>query len=474
MDNIVIIIAFCVYLVGMLYIGWWGMKKSKGAEGYYVANRACGTWLSVGTFTGSFISAVAVLGYVGNGYAKGYMSLINVLGCVASFYLIYFCFLKPIKKRFDNLCTIPELFEAMYGSKAMSTFTSVVTIALFVATLVSQIKGGSLICSTILGFDYRTSLYIITAVFVLYTVMGGMYSVVYTDLIQTGILVIGVLVAAPFALKLVGGISAMQETIAIVNPIALDPIGTVGGWWGMISTFISFGFGIAATQYYLLRIYSAKNMKTARRMVSISCAIWTVVGIVLVILGICARIVLPDISTADNAIIELAYHMPLAVRVMLLIGIACAIMSTTDTILLAAGTYMGRDLYRMVRKNVTEEQTLKTTKICVVLLGILAGILAINPPDMIIKLTTFTTGVTASGFFAPLVLGFFWKKTTREGAMAGMFGGVILAVIYQLVNTSPIPVAGFGVVLSFALTIIISLTGPKAHPVYLPPEKNED
>ena len=183
---------------------------------------------------------------------------------------------------------------------------------------------------------------------------------------------------------------------------------------------------------------------------------------------------LPDISTADNAIIELAYHMPLAVRVMLLIGIACAIMSTTDTILLAAGTYMGRDLYRMVRKNVTEEQTLKTTKICVVLLGILAGILAINPPDMIIKLTTFTTGVTASGFFAPLVLGFFWKKTTREGAMAGMFGGVILAVIYQLVNTSPIPVAGFGVVLSFALTIIISLAGPKAHPVYLPPEKNED
>lgn len=474
MGNTVIIIAFCIYLLGMLYIGWWGMKKGQGAEGYYVANRACGTWLSVGTFTGSFISAVAVLGYVGNGYAKGYMTLINVLGCVASFYLIYFCFLKPIKKRFDNLCTIPELFEEMYGSKAMSAFTSVVTIALFVATLVSQIKGGSLICSTILGFDYQTSLYIITIVFVLYTVMGGMYSVVYTDLIQTGILVLGVLIAAPFALNLVGGFSAMNETIAVVNPIAMDPIGTVGGWWGMISTFISFGFGIAATQYYLLRIYSAKNMKTARRMVSVSCAVWTVVGIVLVILGICAKIVVPEVATADNAIIELAYHLPLAVRTMLLIGIACAIMSTTDTILLAAGTYMGRDLYRMVSKDVPEEKTLKTTKVCVVLLGILAGVLALNPPDMIIKLTTFTTGVTASGFFAPLVLGFYWKKTTREGAIAGMFGGVALAVVYQLVNTSPIPVAGFGVALSFALTVVISLVGPKSHPVHLPAEKAEE
>lgn len=472
-SNTIIIIAFVIYLAAMLYIGWWGMKKSKGADGYYVANRQCGKWLSVGTFTGSFISAVAVLGYVGNGYAKGYMTLINVLGCVASFYLIYFCFLKPIKSRYDNLCTIPELFESMYGSKLMSAFTSVVTVGLFVATLVSQIKGGSLICSSILGFDYQTSLYIITSVFILYTVMGGMYSVVYTDLIQTGILVLGIVIAAPFAVKMVGGLGAMQETIAVVNPIALDPIGTVGGWWGMISTFISFGFGIAATQYYLLRIYSAKDMKTARSMVSISCALWTVIGIILVILGICAKILIPELDTADNAIIQLAYHLPIFVRVLLLIGIACAIMSTTDTILLAAGTYLGRDLYRMVRKDLTEEQSLKSTKICVVLLGILAGVLALNPPAMIIKLTTFTTGVTASGFFAPLVMGFFWKKTTREGAMSGMIGGVFLAVVYQLVNTSAIPVAGFGVVVSFALTIGVSLLGPKDHPVYIPAEKKD-
>lgn len=470
MENAVIIIVFIIYLFTMLAIGWWGMRKSKGAEGYFVANRKCGTWLSIGTFTGSFISAVAVLGYTGNGFTKGYMTMINVLGCVLSFYLIYFFFLKPIKKRFDNLCTIPELFERMYGSKVMSVVTAIVTVALFVATLVAQIKGGSLICSSILGFDYNTSLLIISAVFILYTVMGGMISVVYTDMIQTVILVIGVVIATPFALKLVGGVSAMNETIATLNPIAMDPIGTAGGYWGMISTFISFGFGIAATQYYLLRIYSAKNLKTARRMVSGSCAIWTVVGVLLVLLGICARIVVPD-AVADGSLIELSKYLPLAVRILLLVGIACAIMSTTDTILLAAGTYLGRDLYRLVRPKLTDEQSVKSTKISIVIIGVVAGILALNPPALIIQLTTFTTGVTASGFFAPLVLGFFWRKTTREGAFTGMIGGILIAVLWQLFVKSPIPVAGAGVALSFALTILVSLFGPKSHIVSLPPMK---
>ena len=82
---------------------------------------------------------------------------------------------------------------------------------------------------------------------------------------------------------------------------------------------------------------------------------WTVIGVALVILGLCARILLPDLAASDDAIIQLAYQLPVAVRTLLLIGMACAIMSTTDTVLLAAGTYVGRDLYRMVRKNVPEE-----------------------------------------------------------------------------------------------------------------------
>jgi len=470
-SNTFIIIVFAIYLLTMLYIGWWGGKKSKGAEGYYVSNRNCGKILSVGTFTGSFISAVALIGYVGNGYAKGYMTMINVLGCVFSFYLIYFLFLKPIKGRFDNLCTIPELFENMYGSKFMSGAAAVITIALFVCTLVSQIKGGSLVCSTILGFDYNTSLYIITTVFVLYTVMGGMFSVVYTDVIQTVILVLGVVVAFPFAVKLVGGFAEMQATIAVVNPIAMDPVGTAGGFWGVVSTFISFGFGIAATQYYLIRIYSAKDMKTARFMVSASCALYTIVGIIIVILGVCARILIPDLATADDAILALAELLPSAVRVLLLLGIACAIMSTTDTILLASATYLGRDVCRLIKKDLTEEQGLRNTRICVVVIGVIAGAFALNPPEFIMQLTVFTTGVTASCFFAPLVLGFYWKKITKEGAIAGMAAGTILAVLWQLYNTTPIPAAGAGVLCSTVVAVAVSLLGPKKNLVRLPEMK---
>lgn len=472
-SNMVIICAFVVYLAVMLYIGWWGMKKSQGAEGYYVANRQCGKWLSVGTFTGSFISAVAVIGYTGNGYAKGYMTLVNVLGCIFSFYLIYFLFLKPIKTRFDHLCTIPELFESIFGSKAMMAISSVVTVLLNIALLVSQIKGGSLICASILGLDYEKSLLIIVTVFVLYTVMGGMYSVVYTDLIQTGLLVLGIVIAVPFAVSMVGGLDSMQTTIAQIAPSHMDPITVAGGPWGVISTFLSFALGIAATQYYLIRIYSAKDIKTARFMVSASCAAWTVIGVALVILGLCAKILLPDLAASDDAIIQLAYQLPIAVRTLLLIGLACAIMSTTDTVLLAAGTYVGRDLYRMVRKNVPEEQTLKITKISVVVIGVISGVFALNPPDLIMTLTAFTTSVTAATFFGPMVLGFYWKRATREGAMAGMIGGGVAAVVWTVYNTTPIPAAAAAVAISFALMILVSLFGPQSHPARMPAAKKE-
>jgi SSS family transporter len=475
MANSFIIITFIFYLVLMIFIGYIGMKKSSDAEGYYVANRKCGKWLSVGTFTGSFISAVAVIGYTGNGYAKGYMTLVNVLGCVFSFYCIYFLFAKMIKTRFDNLCTIPELFENMYGSKAMLIITSVVTVCLNIALLVNQIKGGSLICSNILGLDYSTALIIISSVFIIYTIMGGMYSVVYTDLIQTGILVFGILLAFPFVISKVGGLGAMQTAIAQINPSAMDPIGVAGGPLGIISTIISFSLGIAASQYYLIRIYSAKDLKTAKFMIAASCAIWTVIGIVLVILGVAAKVLLPELATADSAIIELASLLPLPIKTMLLIGLACAIMSTTDTVLLVAGTYLGRDLYRaLINKNATELQTLKTTKISICIVGVVSAIFALNPPELIISLTTFTTGVSASTFFAPMLLGFFWKRTTKEGALSGTVLGGVSAVFWQVFKPIDIPAAFAAVTISFIAVYIVSIIGPQNNRVKLPEPLSEN
>lgn len=471
MDRVFIISAFVVYLVAMLYIGWWGMKKSKGAEGYYVANRKCGKWLSVGTFTGSFISAVAVIGYTGNGYAKGYMTLVNVLGCVLSFYCIYFLFTKVIKTRFDNMCTIPELFQHLYGSKAMLVITAVVTVCLNIALLVNQVKGGSLICANILGVDYTTALVIIAAVFIIYTVMGGMYSVVYTDLIQTVIIIVGVLIALPFTLKMVGGFGTMQTSIAQISPSALDPIGVAGGPVGVFSTLLSFSLGIAASQYYLIRIYSAKNLGTAKFMIAASCSIWTVLGVVLVIMGVATRVLIPDLASSDSAILMLADRLPLVVRTLLLIGLACAIMSTTDTVLLVAGTYLGRDLYRAINPKVSDDNTLKMTRICVCLVGIVSAVLALNPPALILSLTTFTTSVSAGTFFAPMLLGFFWKRMTKEAALTSTILGGITAVLWQLFSPIKIPAAFPAVTVSFIAAIVVSLWGPQNNRAKLPEPK---
>ncbi|HHV08300.1 MAG TPA: sodium:solute symporter family protein [Firmicutes bacterium] len=471
MGSKVTIMAFIIYLGLMLYIGYWGMKKSSGAEGYYVANRQCGKWLSVGTFAGSFISAVAVIGYTGSGYATGYVTLVNVLGCVLSFYCIYFLFCKTIKNRFDNLCTIPEIFQYMYDSKAMLVISAFITVCLNIALLVSQIKGGSLICTSILGVSYETALILISGVFILYTVMGGMYSVVYTDLIQTGILVFGILLAFPFVISKVGGFSAMQTAIAQVNPTAFDPIGVAGGPLGVFSTILSFSLGIAASQYYLIRIYSAKDLSTAKFMVAASCAIWTVVGIILVFLGVASRVLMPDLATADSAIIELAGQLPPVIQTMLLIGLACAIMSTTDTILLVAGTYVGRDLYKaLINPNASDDQTVSMTRKAVCVVGIIAAVLALNPPELIISLTTFTTSVSAATFFAPMLLGFFWKKTTTEGALVGTILGGVSAVLWQLFSPIKIPAAFASVGISFIAVFLVSILGPKDNQVRLPVE----
>lgn len=458
--NIPVVIVFIVYIAVMIGIGFFGMKKNESARTFYLADGKLGKGLSTGTFLGTYISAVAVLGYVGYAYAKGFSVLYNSFGCVMSFYVFYFLFSRVIKNKFNKMTTIPDIFEYIFDSKALRATSALVTVILYIALLAIQIQGGSLIVSSVLGIKYATALILITIVFIVYTVMGGMVSVVYTDLIQSLILTAGIILSVFLALGKVGGLNSMIAQIGSINPPALDTLGT--SYFAIASTITAFGLGIATSQYYLVRVYSAKNLSTAKFMIAMTQIIWMVIGTCTAILGICTKILVPNLTNTNYAYIELAKSFHPVFQSIILISIVSAIMSTTDSVLLVAGTYLGRDIFqKCLKPTMTDSDTIKLTRYSMIGCGVISGLCALNPPEFIISLSTLVVSFTASCFFAPMVCGFFWKRTTKYGAMAGIIAGGIAGLIWQFSPTLTTAPVIPGVVISFVVIFIVSLAYPK-------------
>ncbi len=433
--HIIDLIIFSGYMIVMLGVGYFFLKKNKNADDYYVGGRTMGSFhvgLSVVATDvgGGFSIGLGGLGFL-MGIAGSWMLFTGLIGAWLTAVILIPKVSKLSKE--INLFTFPQIFGHFYNGK-VAFLAGIISAIGYIGFTSSQILAGAKLASaSFVGLDMKIALIIMGAIAVIYTVMGGLKAVIYTDTIQWIILMAGLIfIGIPLCYISVGGMDVIKDTL---GPEFFS-FGNVS-WqqlvnWGV--TIIPIWF-VGMTLYQ--RIYSTKSKKDAQRAWFIAGIFeWPLMAFMGVILGLFSRVAVDNgmftsIGYATAAGLDAEMGLPLLLRTVLPVGLMglmmsayfSAIMSTADSCLMAASGNVLTDILDKIKPiKRSDKGVLRLSQILTLIIGILALILALNMQN-VLQLMLYSYAFMVSGLFIPLIGAFFWKKSHPIAAFWAMLIG---------------------------------------------------
>ncbi|MDD3135585.1 MAG: sodium/solute symporter [Methanoregula sp.] len=469
-----------IYCIAMIAIGVWASKKIQNMSDYVVAGRSLDFWVFTLLMIGSVCSGMSLLGVSGLGYKFAWPTIWEQLAVPLSiaFCIIFFGVKMHTVAKKSGYMTVQDYlahrFESQKSLRGMSAAAGIVVSMIYLA---GQYTAISIVLMWLFGFPHWLALIIGAAIVTAYTVIGGLYAVAWTTLVQGLILIIGVLIMAPIVIMAAGGFTNINEVMAAVNPSNVDPWVTGASAVFTPDYIISFALlltiGLACAPHVINNILCAKDVKYFKWAPLIAFVLYAVVmfllkfagfaGIVLVNNG---TLVLPNVPNASDFIF--VYGVQSALPSMLLWGIfavivLAAVMSTTDRLMLTIGTYFSWDIYKKILKpGAPDKQVLLVSQISVFVAAVVTLILAISPPDMLVWLIWAGIGIMFATFAVPLLAGLYWRRATREGALVSMALGLIASLVFGGISyfklaKLPMHFSFYAFVIAVVAMIVISL-----------------
>ncbi|QFT87711.1 Sodium/proline symporter [Bacillus sp. THAF10] len=433
--SIVVIGIVIVYLGVMVYIGYVSSKKIENNDDFLVAGRKMGPWLLAGSLAATEVGGGSTLGVVSKAYGDwGFSAFWYVTTMAVAFIIL--AFIAPLLRR-SLVKTVPEYFTKRYGKKN-GLLTSIIMLLPMVGLTAVQIIASATILSVMTGWEYTISVIVITGVVAAYSVMGGMYSVVYTDVVQWAFILIGMALIIPFALNAGGGFTELTANVPTEKWSMFDGAG-FGTILALIVMYIaSFTVGQEAVQRY----YAAKDEKAAKKASIITSIVYALFAFIPAFIGILMYGMVQNGIINESIMTEYGanYALPLmAVEVLpsfvvgiLFAALISATLSSASSNLLAAGSIFTNDLYKpYIKKNATDAELLKMIRLTMAVVCALSLAIAIFNFADIITLLMFSFTLRAGGAFIPYLLGHLWERATAAGSMASLVLGSITVVLAE-------------------------------------------
>ncbi|HAA15856.1 MAG TPA: sodium:solute symporter [Cytophagales bacterium] len=429
------LIIFIIYMVGMLAVGFYFLRKNQGTDDYYVGGRQMGS-VHIG------LSAVAT--DVGGGFSIGLGGLGFTIGLSGSWMLftglvgawLAAVFLIPLVKgnpKFAKLLTFPQLFGHYYSAR-VAVVAAIISAVGYAGFTSSQLLAGAKLASgTFTELSLTHALIIMGVIAVVYTVMGGIKAVIYTDTVQWILLMGGLLfIGLPMAYNAVGGWETIRAAVA-PEMLRLDHVSGVQLFnWGV--TIVPIWF-VGMTLYQ--RIYAARDVKTARKAWFIAGLFeWPIMAFLGVALGLMARVaaeqgMFAELGVLSGAEVDPESGLPMLLRTILPFGLMglmmasyfSAILSTADSCLMAASGNIVTDLLsRWLGLDPGHPRMLRTAQIATLVLGAVALLLA-SLATNVLDLMLLSYAFMVSGLLVPLLGALYWKRSSPTGALLAMIGG---------------------------------------------------
>lgn len=459
--NITHTVIILLFMVGLMLMGLYFSRDVKDSKDWMIAGGSLGVVPLVGTYFATIISAASIISYVGYYYFNGWSGWWNCAGTFLTSFLGALYYAKRLKRISRN--TLPDFIEDRYGSKHAAAAAILILIGTTCLTA-AQVIGGSIILQTATGFSNVTCVALITVIFILFTAIGGMKAVAWSDTICAIVIIIGVWAEAISLLGEVGGFGSLTQKLYAINPHFLKPFSPKIPPLTALSWVVTWGLGNFGAPQFITRFFAAKSPEHAQKSQAFTGVALMVFYLPLMLAGLCGIILVPNITKQDavNPMLISTYLSPVVGGV-LLAAIMAACISTADSLLLLCGTTFTNDLYlKFINKDASDQQILKVSRIVTLVIGLLAvgGSFIIQDAMMWIQAKTVT--MVSSATCVLVLVGLAWKGANAAGGAACMICGFLTACIWYYLGQPfgmmpllPAVIVGF-----VAMVIVSKLTTP--------------
>ncbi len=429
-------ISIAIYILFTLVIGFWASRRIKSSLDFTLAGRQLSTVLVGVTIFATWFGPELLMGMPALFATEGTKGIIadqfSTLLC-----LIIIARFFTRKMHDMKVITINDFFRDRFNPK-MELVTSLVNILVYVAWIGSQLLALALIFNSLFDISLFWGVILGSSVVVIYTYIGGMWAVSYTDFIQSIVIIGGLL-----ALLVVMLAQTNILDIAIASKPAsfwsIIPEPTVQSWSVQISDWAIFAVGALASQEIYQRSNAARNSSSAVNGVYMSGILIFMVGIIPLLLGLMGGELHPElleINEGQNLIPEIVarYAHP-GIQILVFGALISAILSTSSGAMLAPATIIGENVIKPLYTGISDAKLLLTTRLSVILVAIIAGGIALlskNIHDLVI----LATSISMVSLVAPFTLGLFWSRTSITGAWLGVILGTVSFLTTAITQTT--------------------------------------
>lgn len=435
-------LVFGAYIVLMVVIGLWSGRQQKGADDLWTAGRRFGTVVMILGLMSSVMHGGSILSGVAFAGAFGGVAILPLISFAAGFLVILLFFAR--KLRDIGAFTLSDFMADRYSSVGLRAFTAVVIAFSCMVYLVAQIRGMGIVLSGLLDMPFVPAMAMGTLLFVFYVVVGGILAVMWTNIAQFLFMWLGLLVIIPYVWQTAGGWTTVLDKAEALAPGWTSVVGTQWSWAYLISWWLVWFMAYSTRIELITKVFVARDSNVARYALPTTCLLVMVFLLFgNLYLGAAARVLVWDqIGTPDEAFPALVTMVlgPVATAIVLT-SIASA---ANESLLLLAGAAVAHDIVRKAwheRVGIVrdEQYYLTVSRIALVIVGIVSFVIAVNTPELILALVSYSVAMIGATFFFPLLFGLSSRRTTPAAATASSVGGFLSTFIWTGLTIAKVP-----------------------------------
>ena len=470
------LVSFIVlYLLASIAIGLFAARRVHNTADYAVAGRTLPLPVIIATTFATWFGAETVLGAPAKFVAEGLHGTVeDPFGAGLCLVLVGLFFARKLYAM--NIITIGDYYRRRFG-RTVEVLCSAIIIFSYLGWVGAQVTALGLVFNLLSAGAISLSwgMVIGTAIVLVYTLYGGMWSVALTDFVQMIVITVGLLAIAWFAAGMAGGADKVIDYAAREGKFQFLPTGGLKEWLFFIGAAITMMLGSVPQQDVFQRVMSSKDEDTAVRGPIIGGSLYILFAFVPMFVVVAALMVLPETQgmLADDPqrvlptlVLE---HMPVVLQVAFFGALLSAIMSTASATMLAPSTTFVENILRNLRPGMSDQQTLKAMRISVLVFTVCVLVYSITMEgSSIYELVAGAYQVPLVGAFVPLAFGVYWKRATTQGALLAVVLGL---GVWLLWVASPMLHEAFPQQLAGVLAAITGMVGGSLAPQFVADHK---
>ena len=466
-ETLQILISMTIYMAVVIGIGiYFAKRANESSENYFLGGRSLGPLVTAMSAEASDMSGWLLMGLPGVAYWYGLSDAVwTAIGLAAGTYINWLFIAKRLHNysvAAGNSITLPDFFSNRFKekNKVIMTISAVFILVFFTVYASSCFVTVGKLFNALFGFKYQYIM-ILGAVFVLfYTFIGGFLAETASDTMQAFVMILALVTILVVGTSAAGGLGQVAENagsipgffefFGIASPKVIDGVQEVingvpqfngAGEYGLytILSTLAWGLGYFGMPQVLLRFMAIRNpgeLKTSRRIATV----WVVISLgAAVAIGIIGRALYPaELLTYSNSesifIVLSSKLLPALLAGFVMAGILAATISSSDSYLLIAASAFSKNIYQhLIKKDASDAQVMNMSRIVLVVISIIGIFIALDENSVIFTIVSFAWAGFGATFGPITIFCLFWKRTTREGAIAGMLAGGIMVFVWKLV-----------------------------------------